>query len=114
MCCRACASMSRRWWRPSSSSGRLQHGTGLFVGNVDHCRVNGIKAMTSTPEIVVEKNVAYTSGERPLLWDIYRTTPSNETTPMVLALHGGGQRGGHLVNIEREGHAFFPREHLCD
>jgi len=53
--------------RPSSSR-RLQHGTRPIVGNVDHCRVNGTKGMTSTPEIAVEKNVAYTSGERPLLW----------------------------------------------
>jgi len=56
--------------------------------------------MTSTPEIVVEKNVAYTSGERPLLWDIYRPTPGNETTPVVLVLHGGGWRGGHREMME--------------
>ena len=56
--------------------------------------------MTSTPEIVVEKNIAYTSGERPLLWDVYRPKPSNETTPAVLALHGGGWRGGHREMME--------------
>jgi len=51
--------------------------------------------MTSTADIVVEQNVPFTSGERPLLWDIYRPAPSNEITPVVLALHGGGWRGGH-------------------
>jgi len=69
--------------------------------------------MTSTPEIVVEKNVAYTSGERPLLWDIYRTTPSNETTPMVLALHGGGWRGGHREMMEAACIAFARQGYLA-
>jgi acetyl esterase/lipase len=51
--------------------------------------------MTSTAEIVVEKNIAFTSGERPLLWDVYRPARDNEIAPVVLMLHGGGWRGGH-------------------
>ena len=62
--------------------------------------------MTSTPEIVTEKNVAYTSGERPLLWDIYRPSPGNDTAPVVLALHGGGWRGGHREMMEAACSAF--------
>jgi acetyl esterase/lipase len=62
--------------------------------------------MTSISEIVVEKNVAFTSGARPLLWDIYRPAPSNESTPVVLALHGGGWRGGHREMMEAACTAF--------
>jgi acetyl esterase/lipase len=62
--------------------------------------------MTSISEIVVEKNVAFTSGTRPLLWDIYRPAPSNESTPVVLALHGGGWRGGHREMMEAACTAF--------
>jgi len=69
--------------------------------------------MTSTPEIVVEKNVAYTSGERPLLWDIYRPTPSNETIPVVLALHGGGWRGGHREMMQPACIAFARQGYLA-
>ena len=69
--------------------------------------------MTSTPEIVVEKNVAYTSGERPLLWDIYRPTPSNETTPVILALHGGGWRGGHREMMQAACTAFARQGYLA-
>jgi acetyl esterase/lipase len=56
--------------------------------------------MTSTPEIVIERNVAYTSGERPLLWDVYRPPHNIENTPVVLALNGGGWRGGHREMME--------------
>jgi acetyl esterase/lipase len=69
--------------------------------------------MTSTPEIVVEKNVAYTSGERPLLWDIYRPTPSSETIPVVLALHGGGWRGGHREMMQAACTAFARQGYLA-
>jgi acetyl esterase/lipase len=62
--------------------------------------------MTSISEIVVEKNVAFTSGARPLLWDIYRPAPSNESTPVVLALHGGGWRGGHREMMQAACSAF--------
>jgi acetyl esterase/lipase len=62
--------------------------------------------MTSISEIVVEKNVAFTSGARPLRWDIYRPAPSNESTPVVLALHGGGWRGGHREMMEAACTAF--------
>jgi acetyl esterase/lipase len=62
--------------------------------------------MTSTAEIVVDKNIAFTTGERPLLWDIYRPAPRNETTPVVLALHGGGWRGGHREMMEAACTAF--------
>jgi acetyl esterase/lipase len=62
--------------------------------------------MTSTAEIVVEKNIAFTSGERPLLWDIYRPAPNNGITPVVLALHGGGWRGGHREMMEAACTAF--------
>jgi len=76
--------------------------------------------MTSTPEITVEKNVAYTSGVRPLLWDIYRPATSNEATPVVLALHGGGWRGGHREMMEaaciafaRQGYVAIAPEYAC-
>ena len=56
--------------------------------------------MTNTSEIAVEKNVAYTSGERPLLWDIYRPAAGSESAPVVLVIHGGGWRGGHREMME--------------
>jgi acetyl esterase/lipase len=62
--------------------------------------------MTSTVEIIVEKNIAYTAGERPLLWDIYRPAPHPEVAPVVLVLHGGGWRGGHREMMEAACTAF--------
>jgi len=62
--------------------------------------------MTSTAEIVVDKNIAFTSGERPLLWDIYRSASHNEIAPVVLVLHGGGWRGGHREMMEAACTAF--------
>ena len=56
--------------------------------------------MTNTREISVERNLAYTVGDRPLLWDVYRPAANNGSAPVVLALHGGGWRGGHREMME--------------
>jgi acetyl esterase/lipase len=52
------------------------------------------------PGVSIERNVAYTVGERPLLWDVYRPAVADENAPVVLAVHGGGWLRGHREMME--------------
>jgi acetyl esterase/lipase len=56
--------------------------------------------VTKTPEISIDRNVAYTVGDRPLLWDVYRPAANEGNAPVVLAIHGGGWRHGHREMME--------------
>ena len=50
-------------------------------------------------KVVVERDVVYAEGERPLRWNIFRPAVTSGKTPAVLLYHGGGWRGGDRSNM---------------
>jgi acetyl esterase/lipase len=62
--------------------------------------------MSDSPEISIAHGEAYASAERPLLWDIYRSSITKPGAPAVLALHGGGWRQGHRSTMREACKAF--------
>jgi acetyl esterase/lipase len=45
-------------------------------------------------DVIVDKDLAYATAERPLLWDTYRLRSTPSGAPVVMLLHGGGWRFG--------------------
>jgi len=50
--------------------------------------------MSNAAEVVVERDVVYAGGERPLRWNVFRPAASADGAPVALLLHGGGWRVG--------------------
>ena len=53
--------------------------------------------MSNAADIVVERDVVYADGERPLLWNVFRPAAAADGAPVALLLHGGGWRVGHRM-----------------
>jgi acetyl esterase/lipase len=51
--------------------------------------------MTDEADIIVERDVIYAEGARPLRWNIFRPIAAEEKSPAVLLYHGGGWRSGN-------------------
>lgn len=55
--------------------------------------------MTEEAEVVVERDVVYAEGARPLRWDIVRPASLATPAPAVLLYHGGGWRAGDRTKM---------------
>jgi len=50
--------------------------------------------MTTSPNILIQTDLVYAEGARPLSWDVYSPAEPSTERPVVLLLHGGGLRVG--------------------
>ena len=76
--------------------------------------------MSNTSDIAVERDVVYAGGERPLLWNIFRSAAATDKAPVVLLFHGGGWRVGHRMAMSdactayaRRGYVAIAPEYRC-
>ena len=69
--------------------------------------------MTNTADIVVQRDVIYAEGERPLRWNIFRPSAAADDASVVLLVHGGGWRGGDRVAMTNAAMAYARRGYVA-
>lgn len=69
--------------------------------------------MVSNTATVVETDVVYAGGERPLRWNIYRPASIAKTSPVVLVFHGGGWRAGDRSAMANACQAFAGQGYIA-
>jgi acetyl esterase/lipase len=62
--------------------------------------------MVSVPDVSITKDRVYASEARPRRWDVYRSQATPASAPAILALHGGGWRGGDRSMMQATCEAF--------